>query len=249
MSRRNTFTSYKVPAQLTSIEHTIFVGSLIPEKVDINSKKPISIYGIDLSSRKICPSKDLLYSYLSEIFKHDFSSEDLIDSEIIIPNSLVKKLTSDDFQQEILMKSNELVDIWISISVYETIEYINQLLNKITSTKANNDLAYPFISRLIQNFSTAQLWNISYKANQRACEYILSNKIDLEEYPVFLLEHLFEKGLLYAEKGWKPLPFKRWGNMCRQSEFSKYFFNTILGIGEDGFIKRPSLDLIVNSTY
>jgi len=240
MTKKNSLVKHKIPASLSSVEQKLFVASLIDNIKDVKESKHHSLFGVDLSSRKICPNAEMLISILSEIFQQEFSVNDIYGAEFIIPKALIKSLTSDDFKTECLAQKEELLSIWTSISAYETIEYINQLLFKINSKEVTPENARPVIARLLEDFSTGQLWNLSYKAHQRACEIILTQKIDERDYPEVLLQTILEKGLLYINKGWQVLPFKRWGNQCKQSELSKYFFNEVLDIGEDGFNQKPS---------
>jgi len=247
MIKKSNLNKYSIPHQLDSIEQKIFVGSIIYELYNLKGSKPLSIFGIDLISRKICPNPEMMFSIISEILQKDFSNDDLYSSEFIVPIKLAKELASDEFKKEVLKNSDELINIWTEISIYEAIEYVNQLLIKINSKQVCLEKAWPVIARLNQHFSAGQLWNLSYKANQRACEIILTKKINEENYPDILIESILEKGLFYVDRGLTLLPFKRWGKLCRQSEFSRYFFETILEIGEDGFTNKPSTTFIKQS--
>lgn len=242
MTKKNNLVKHKFPTNLSSVEQNLIVASLLEDLNGLKTLKHFSIYGIDLLTRKICPNTEMFNSTLSEIFNINFTVSELVGSEFIIPNTLIKELKSDIFKQECLQQQDEILSLWTTISAYETIEYINQLLYKINSKEVDLDNAKPIIERLTENFSTGQLWNLSYKANQRACEIILTQKIDEKDYPDILLHAILEKGLLYINKGWKILPFKRWGNQCKQSELSQYFFNEVLQLGEDGFNTIPSIE-------
>jgi len=244
MIKKSNLNKYSIPHQLASIEQKIFIGSIIHELYNLKGSKPLSIFGIDLKSRKICPNPEMMFSIISEILQQDFSDDDLYSSEFIVPIKLAKELASDEFKQEVLKNADELINIWTEISIYEAIEYINQLLNKINSKQVSTEKAWPVIARLNQHFSAGQLWNLSYRANLHACEIILTKKIKEEDYPDILIESILEKGQFYVDKRIKLLPFKRWGRMCRQSEFSRYFFENILEIGDDGFKHTPSITLI-----
>lgn len=241
MTKKSSLVTYKIPANIFSVEQKLFVATLIDDLKNHRDLKHHSIYGIDLLSRKICPNEEMLSSLLYEIFNHKFTVGDLLGAEFVIPNSLFENLMSEDFKRECYQQQDELLSIWTKISVYETIEYINQLLYKINSKEIEVHNAKPVIERLTEDFSTGQLWSLSYKANQRACEIILTQKIDERDYPGILLQAILEKGLLYISKEWKVLPFKRWGNRCKQSEFSQYFFDKLLSIGELGFTNKPSI--------
>ena len=242
MNKRNSLVKHKIPDNLASIEHKLFVASLIYDLNLQKKSKQCSIYGIDLLSRKICPNIEMLELFLSEILNEKFVTPAIYGAEFILPVKLLKQLSIDKLKIECLQHKDELLNFWTSISVYETIEYINQLLFKINSKGVLPENAQPILNRLSEDFSAGQLWNISYKASQRVCEIVLIQKIDEEDYPNVFMQVILEKGLLYINKGWQILPFKRWGNQCRQSDLSKFFFDEVLEIGEDGFNLKPSIE-------
>lgn len=233
---------YKISAQLESIEHIIFIASWLdfkPTKKTLNSN---NIHGFDLISRKICPDLEMFFEMLSEITNADIKSiDDIISSEFIIPKAITTKIISETFISKALENKEELLHIWMTIATHETIEFINHLLHRVKVDSVCSTKAKIVVGRLLQNYGTGQLWNLAYRANQKACEIILSKNIEEEKRPDLYLDIFMQKGIQHIENGWKLAPFKRWGFQCKQSEYSKFFFDQILGISEDGFNYKPCL--------
>lgn len=234
--------SFSIPSELNSIEHLIFIGSWLDPTLSTKGTKPITIYGVDLLSRKMCPSFELFSNLLSEILACEIPRETVYNAEFIIPKSIAKRVLSDDFPREAQLHKEELIEIWVSIATYETIEYINQSLKKVNSKSVNNQSAKVVVSRLLQNFSTGQLWNLTYKSSQKTNEQILAHNLENEKASELILDILLEKGLLYISNNWKLAPFNRWGAQCKQSDLSKFFFERVLEISStDGFSFVPGI--------
>lgn len=244
--RKKEENTFYLPENISSVEHLIFIGSWLDLKQKGKVSHSQSFYGIDLLSRKICPSDDMFFSILSDIFNFEFSKESSLCIKFIVPNSIIDELSSENFRFKTSSNKEELLKIWTQIACYETIEFINHLLSRIGSEPVKNCNANKIISRLLLHFSTGQLWNLAYKTNQKVCEHILTKRIKATDIPDRFLEIFVEKSLLYAENGWVPLPFKRWGFQCRQSNHSKYFFDEVLGISEKGFNVKPDISTIEN---
>jgi hypothetical protein len=246
MTRKTKVSSqiHQIPAQLTTIEHQIFIASWLDAREARKRSNSITVYGIDLLSRKICPDLEMLYSMVTEIINFDISADNFFSAEFIIPRSIAKKVLSSEFAKETIENREDLLDIWISIATHETIEFINHLLKRVKIDPISYPKAKTVIERLLQHYGTGQLWNLAYRANQRACEVILSQNIEVEERSDLYLDIFIQKGMQHIENGWKLDPFKRWGFQCRQSEYSKFFFDHVLGISEDGFNKKPCISLL-----
>jgi len=234
--------SFTVPSELNSIEHLIFIGSWLDPKISTRGTKPIIVYGVDLLSRKICPDVELLSNLLSEILSCEVTREIIYNAEFLIPKSIIKRVLSDDFSKEAQLQKDVLVDIWISIATYETIEYINQTLKKVNFKPISNLSAKVVVSRLLQNFSTGQLWNLTYRASRKFNEQVLAQNLERENCSDLLLDALLEKGLLYINSNWNLPPYNRWGVLCKQSDYSKFFFERVLEISStDGFALIPKV--------
>lgn len=135
----------------------------------------------------------------------------------------------------------ELLDIWTSISTHETIEFINHQLKRVNIKSIPYATAQPIINRLLQHYSTGQLWSLAYRTMQKVCEVILINNIPEPNRPDIFLEIFIKKGIQHIDNGWNLKQFERWGFQCKQSEYSKYYFNQVIKIAEGGFKKRPCI--------
>jgi len=140
----------------------------------------------------------------------------------------------------------ELLDIWTSISIYETIEFINHQLKRVKIDPVPYVTAIPIITRFLEHYSTGQLWSLAYRTMQKACEVILA--IDAQETirSTIYLDLFMQKGIQHINNDWNLKLFERWGFQCRQSDYSKFFFNQVLAIYDEGFTNKPSLSVIGN---
>ncbi len=232
---------FNIPAQLESIELKIFITSWLEAKEVKKKSNTYIIYGIDLLSRKICPDLDLLFSLISEIVNDDISNEDIYSAKFHVPKSIVKEILSRDFISESNETKGELLEIWTTIATHETIEFINYLLKRIKADPVAISKVRVIVERLLQQFGTGQLWNLAYRTSLKTSELILAQELKGEERSNLFLELFMQKGNQYIENGWRLDSFKRWGFQCRQSVYSKYFFEQVLGISEKGFTCKPSL--------
>lgn len=233
---------FNIPEKFDSVEQFVFIGSWIDFKQSKKISEPITFFGIDLLSRKIYPDLDKFISILSDILNRSFTIDAILRSEFVVPISLIKSLSSEDYIKRMVSeKGDEVLSIWINIASFETIEFINHLLGRIKGEPVDNGKAFPIVNRLLLHFSTGQLWALAYKTNQKLCELILTKRLERKDYTDLFLSLFLEKGLYYIQMKWDLKPFKRLGFQCKQSDFSKFFFDRFLGICENGFILKPKL--------
>lgn len=228
--------------QKQPVERKIFIAAWLETKHILPKRnESTTILGRDLMAKKLCPEYEMFSLLIAGILGvESLSSDEIYSTSFKFDAKTIHYIQSNAFIEEIRDHKDELLEVWYTIAAYETFEYFKHLLSKLGIELAPNSLAKARLFKLLESYSVAQLWSIAYKAYQKGCEVQMTQGVrDTDSGEAFITIFL-EKGQLYEEKGWSITPFKRWGYPCRQSKYSEYFFNEILGIGNDGFTTSPN---------
>jgi len=231
--------------QKQPVENKIFAASWFGgKKLQLKKNESITILGRDLMAKKACPDYDLFSHLVAGIMGvESLSADEIYSTGFKFDAKTLHHIQSNAFIQDVRSQKGELLEIWYTIAAYETIEYFQHLLSKIGIKLMLSSQAKATLFKLLDSYSVGQLWNIAYKAYQKGCEVqMMQGARDTVSGEVFINIFL-EKGQFYEEKGWSIAPFNRWGYPCRQSKYSEYFFNEILGIGSASFTTKPRLPL------
>lgn len=229
--------------QKQPVERKIFIASWIgSKKTQQKRSESVTILGRDLLAKKSCPSHEMFSALVAGLMDIDsLSADEIYSIAFKLDTRTIQHLQSKAFLESIRSHSVELLEVWYTIATYETIEYLQHLLYKLGVTVNLSSQAKATIFKLLESYSVGQLWNIAYKAYQKGCEvHIKQGYVEAISGDIFL-DIFLEKGQRYSEKGWQITPFNRWGYPCQQSQYSSFFFNEVLGIGNDGFTTKPYL--------
>lgn len=229
--------------QAQPIERKILIATLLGlKKPSLRRNESTTILGRDLLAKKICPDSEMLFQLVSGLMDvESILADEVYSSALELDTKTIRHLQSKTFIHDIRLNREELLEVWYTIATYETTEYLRHLLNKLGVEISIDSKAKATIHTLLECYSVSQLWSLAYKAYQKGCEvHMKQGARDTVSGEVFL-DIFLEKGQLYCEKGWHITSFNRWGYPCRQSEYSAYFFNEILGIGSAGFTTKASI--------
>jgi len=203
-----------------------------------------TILGRDLLAKKPCPNPEMFHLLVAGLMGVEtLSADEIYSIAFKFDAKTIHYIQSKAFMEEVRSHKLELLEIWHTIAVYETIEYLQHLVNKLGINVPLNSQAKASVFKLLESYSVAQLWNIAYKSYQKGCEASLKQGTQDQISGEIFMTIFLEKGQQYCEKGWQITPFNRWGYPCRQSEYSVFFFNVILEIGSVGFTTKPSLSM------
>jgi hypothetical protein len=162
-------------------------------------------------------------------FELSLSSDELTKEEIV--NSLI--------HLEIDLESEEQLELWREIALNEIYEYMTDSVTSIFRTRyRKGDKAKMVFSELLKKHSVGQVFNIIYGR----INYALRLKSEQGLMAGHAVNSILNLCTNYSERAinndWELKNYNR-PKMLPESELSKFFFESILRIGDEGFNSVP----------
>ena len=217
----------------------VFLGSLVANAISEDFSK---VDGGNLRDFKLYPNSseidrilsvlgiedkgacELIYGFDEEVAKKLLLPVKRLESSIEDQNKLWKKI--------ILDEARELLEFQMFESGFELkqVEVVDEIL-----------------SDLLQDYSLGQVYHLIYNAVNSACRFYTKNNI--RQYAANTVIYNCRRSRdKFKANGWTLKPYNRpWE--CKQSEMSRYFFDSVLQIGEEGFKTRPSIEALMVSQF
>lgn len=156
------------------------------------------------------------------------------DDRNTLINQLMNPEKFEDYYEE------DAYNLWKRIALEECKEYLLHNLNSVGFEYSIGEKTEKILIDLLQNFSTAQIYGIIWSCTSNATRYYQEKNISKKQAANSVIGNCQR----YAEKaiseGWEPKRYNRTKD-CPQSALSKFFFNRILQIGDDGFNFSPRI--------
>lgn len=164
------------------------------------------------------------------ILNLSFSSneKDLL-SEILNPTYF-----SSDLETEALV-------LWKRIAIYECIEYLLYQFGRVHFKFNPGAKTKEVFETLLNDYSVSQIYGIIYREVSNASRYYLESNISRKHAATSVISMCEKYGEIARIKGWTPTQYYRIKDLP-QSALSLFFFNRVLGIGDNGFTNVPSLE-------
>lgn len=137
----------------------------------------------------------------------------------------------------------ECLGMWRQIALYECLEYLVEQMNEAKFDFNPKDKTRLVINHLIEDYSIGQIWNLIYGSVNNAAAWYQKSNVTKKHAANSVVTTLNNRGDRAKAENWKLNPYHRSYNN-KLSQLSMVFFDSILQIGNDGFEKTPSVDLI-----
>lgn len=135
--------------------------------------------------------------------------------------------------------NNEAYLLWRKIALHESIEYLKYNIQQLFDIDYNvGEKTISVINDLIKHYSVAQIYYIIYSSTNNALRYREEKSIPNKQAANSIIGRMQSLGERALNNGWELGNYKRCKD-CPQSLISKFFFERILKINEDGFNQKP----------
>lgn len=223
-----------------NVEQRVFLASIIRTCL---SEDMQVIKGEEISSFKICPT----YQYFEEIVNSLVSKKviptDKLNSLRIYIHESLSEIMFLPFDNR-GVDSLALLELWKKIAYHEVVEYYTYKLLDINLPVNIGDKAELTINTLLEKLSVSQIFNLIYWSVKDACEFIVAGRGTKKHAANTVLYNCLKKSERWLQSDYPIKTYNRPKLHCPQSEMSAYFFDSVLGIGDQGFYDTPSIELI-----
>jgi hypothetical protein len=217
----------------------VFLGSLVANAI---SEDFTRVDGGKLRDFKLYPNSSEITRILSVLGGENktvcewlFGFDEEIAKKLLLPEKRLEASIEYQFKlwkQIIMDEARELLEFQMSDSGFELVQ--GQVVDEI-------------LSDLLEDYSLGQVYHLIYNAVNAACKFYAKNNI--RQYAANTVIYNCRRNRdRYKANGWDLKAYNRpWG--CKQSEMSRYFFDSVLQIGEEGFKTRPSIEALTVSQF
>lgn len=161
-------------------------------------------------------------------------------------DSLIDQIVDPSFYSD--EYASEALELWKKIALWECLEYLAYQMEKVRFTFHPGEKTISMFSKMLDDFSVSQIYCIIYKSVDKACREKQSRNLSTAHAANTVIYYCG----CYADniklKGWGVGSYQRIKDLP-QCELSRYFFNSVIRIGDKGFENVPNLnDLMVVNT-
>jgi hypothetical protein len=135
--------------------------------------------------------------------------------------------------------ANEWAPLWRRIAVEECVQFLSHLLRKNRLDFTPGAKTRDFLTGVIDEYSAAQVHYLLWKVTEKAAADLWRGRVTEEQAAERLIHSIEARLETSRSRGWEVYSFER-SAYCPRSLVSKVFFDTVLGIGEKGFMSRPA---------
>lgn len=217
----------------------VFLGSMVANAI---SDDFTMVDGGKLRDFKMYPDNAVISRFLADLGVENRAVSDLligfdeeISQKLLLPENRLDASIENQYKlwkQIILDEARELLEFQMLDSGFE-----------LTQGKIVNEI----LADLLEDYSLGQIYHIIYNAVNGACKFYAKNNI--RRYAANTVIYNCRRSRdRFKSNGWTLRPYNRpW--KCKQSEMSRYFFDSVLQIGENGFNVRPSIEALTVSQF
>jgi hypothetical protein len=247
-----------------SDEYKIYLGALVRTGLSENLEY---IIPLDFFSEKFTPSSDfdkeivdkLYYSHVIEISPHssldcftDVTGEGnfkFYPKKVCWYINLYYIDTTEQFlsklinYEEPIENKDLLLELWRKISLLECLEYLDYQLELVNLNYDTGDKTKIVFEELLNNFSAGQIYGIIWSGVTNAVRFHREKHPPVQNAAKAVITNCQKYGEKALIEKWNVKTFSRIKELP-QSSFSKYLFNRVLKIGDEGFNLKPDINNI-----
>lgn len=223
-------------------ELRIFLGAMVKSAA---SEDLTTVDLIEVLYRKACPLKNWYDELVSGLGIHGLiPSAGLLQISFKFDSDLAHYLFNPT--DRLRGSEEEILGFWKKLAYYECLDYYTYRMREVNFDVRIGEKTELVFKRLIEDYSTGQIWSIIFKEVQNSCEFFTRGDATRLHAGNTVIGNLERRADRYRLAGYTIYPYNRSYNYAIQSDISSYFFDTVLGIGDAGFKERPSLERIVS---
>ncbi len=131
----------------------------------------------------------------------------------------------------------EWPSLWKRIAASECVQFLVHSLERYDYTYIPDLQATELFNDLVENYSVAQVFKLTDKATKDFVDFARRQRWPMR--PGRVVDKIRSNEAYYRSQGWSIFSFQRRPVCPPQSVISRIFFDTVLGIGDDGFFEAP----------
>lgn len=158
-----------------------------------------------------------------------------VPSEECLP--FIRQVEDNVRRREYKAWHEEWPSLWKRIAASECIQFLVHSLERYDYTYIPNLQATELFNDLVENYSVAQVFKLTDKATKDFVDFARQQKWPMR--PSRVVDKIRSNEAYYRSQGWSIFSFQRRPACPLQSVISRIFFDTVLGIGDDGFFEAP----------
>lgn len=223
-----------------SFEGKVFIGTLV---ANANSKDFTIVEPDNLLNIKLAPKGRFIRQIAEEL---GLGSEGDLNNQLYI--------FEDEVGQMLLNPGNRLngsfeeqYRVWQQIVLDEARELLEFQMQECGFLLTQGDIVEDILSSLLEDYSLAQVYHLIHSAVNGACKFYEeeNNRAFAANSVIYSCRRNRDR---YKSNGWTLTPYHRpW--RCKQSELSRYYFDSVLQIGSRGFYARPSIEQLTINQF
>lgn len=132
---------------------------------------------------------------------------------------------------------DEWPSLWRKIAAAECVQFLIHSLERYDYSYAPDPQAAELFGDLVDNYSVAQVFKLTDKATKDFVDFARRQRWPMR--PGRVVEKIRSNEAYYRSQGWEIFSFQKRPPYPPQSVLSRIFFDTVLGIGDNGFFKAP----------
>lgn len=136
-----------------------------------------------------------------------------------------------------------LLGLWKKMALLECLEYLDYQLRIVDLHYDTGEKTNIVIDELLNNFSTGQIYGIIWSSVTNAVRFFQEKHPPGKNAAKAVITNCQRHGEKALLEKWNVKTFSRIKELP-QSSFSKFLFNRILKLGDDGFYFKPEIDFI-----
>lgn len=138
---------------------------------------------------------------------------------------------------------DEKYQLWKYIAKEEAKDYLNFRMAQNRFTLTQGEIVDDIFNSLLDSYSLSNIFNFIYMAVTNGCRHYTQHNVRKHAANT-IIHSCLSLGNRYKANGW---PAKQYHRTIEtpQLEFSSYYFNAVLKIGDKGFFERPSVETLM----
>jgi hypothetical protein len=177
--------------------------------------------------------QDLIVGYNSERVSWDLLPNVPADQR----SSFIREVEDRLVRHEHRTWRDEWPEVWKKITIEECIQFLTYSLERHHFTYTPDRPATELFSELVDNYSLAQVFKLIDKVTKDFADFARQQRWPMKTSRV--VEKIRSNVQYYCSQGWNIFAFQKRPPFPAQSVISRIFFDTVLRIGDDGFLKAP----------
>jgi hypothetical protein len=137
-----------------------------------------------------------------------------------------------------------LLQLWRKISLLECLEYLDYQLELVGLSYDTGDKTKMVFEELLNNFSAGQIYGIIWSSVTHAVRFHREKHPPAQNAAKAVITNCQRYGEKALIEKWNVKTFSRIKELP-QSSFSKYLFNRVLKIGDNGFNMKPDISNVI----